>query len=134
MAADTPRTITHSQGRNHVTMSSGATEKKDEMQGNASRIADQMKEGARESAQRVGEQTRDAWSQAKDDPSPMGIMKTLEEMPSTVYLYTTLGSMGLSLLLRMAGRKDFANFVGLWPPTILALAMLNKQFRPSREM
>jgi hypothetical protein len=55
-------------------------------------------------------------------------------MPASVYLYGSLSAIGLSALLRLAGRKDFANFVGLWPPTILSLAMLNKMLRPSREM
>lgn len=89
---------------------------------------------AKESAQKVAEQTKDAWSQAQENPSPAGFMKALEDMPATTYVYATVGSIGLSLLLRILGRKDFATFVGLWPPTILALAMLNKQLRPSKEM
>ena len=101
---------------------------------NAREAAGQAASQARDSAQRVAEQTRDAWSQVQDDPSPSGLMGALENMPATTYLYATLGSIGFSLLLRLLGRKEFANFVGLWPPTILALAMLNKQFRPSREM
>ncbi len=89
---------------------------------------------AKDSAYKVADQTKDAWSQVQDDKSPAGIMKFLEDMPATNYVYATVGSIGLSLVLRLLGRKDFATFVGLWPPTILALAMLNKQFRPSKEM
>ena len=100
----------------------------------ATRMAGQAAEGTRESTQRLADQTRQAWQDVQQDPTPQGIMSTLENMPANVYVYATFGSMALSLLLRLLGRKDFANFVGLWPPTILALAMLNKQIRPSREM
>jgi hypothetical protein len=94
----------------------------------------QFQEGARDSAKHVAEQTRDAWRQAKEEPTPTGIQGALENLPASAYLYATMGAMGLSLLLRLMGRKDFANFVGLWPPTIVALALMNKQIKPSREM
>lgn len=96
----------------------------------ANKFADESKKAA----QKMGEQTRDAWSQAKEEPTPAGIQSAIENLPAPVYLWATFGSIGLSLLLRLAGRKEFANFVGLWPPTIVALALMNKQVRPSREM
>ena len=111
-----------------------ATDQAQEARETATRMAGQAAEGTRESAQRLADQTRQAWEDVQEDPTPSGIISTLENLPANVYLYATFGSMALSLLLRLLGRKDFANFVGLWPPTILALAMLNKQFRPSREM
>jgi hypothetical protein len=95
---------------------------------------DEMARGAKESASRLTDQTRESWDMMRDDPTPQGLMGAIEQLPATVYLYGTLGSMGASLLLRLLGRKDFANFVGLWPPTILSLAMLNKMLRPSKEM
>jgi hypothetical protein len=33
----------------------------------------------------------------------------------------TLGSIGASIALYMAGKKDLAIFIGLWPPTFQAL-------------
>jgi hypothetical protein len=125
----------HTTGGPRVTTQSttGTTDTRE--QGGAAReTAAQMAQGARESAQRLAEQTREAWQQAREEPTPQGIMGALEQLPSSFYLYATLGSIGLSLLLRIAGRKELANFVGLWPPTILSLAMLNKTLRPSREM
>ncbi|MBI2761185.1 MAG: hypothetical protein HYX51_07150 [Chloroflexi bacterium] len=94
----------------------------------------QFQEGAKDSARHMAEQTREAWKQAREEPTPTGIQGALENLPASAYLYATVGSMGLSLLLRLMGRKDFANFVGLWPPTIVALALMNKQIKPSREM
>ena len=110
------------------------TEKRDQTINQARETAGQMKEGAKDSAQKMAADTRDAWKQAQDEPTPSGIQGALEQLPASAYLYATLGSMGFSLLLRLLGRKDFATFVGLWPPTIVALALLNKQVRPSREM
>ena len=93
-----------------------------------------MMDGVRESASRVAEQTTGAVQQVRADPTPRGLMGALENLPTTAYLWATLGSIGGSLLLRLAGQREAANFVGLWPPTIVALALLNKQLRPSREL
>lgn len=93
-----------------------------------------MGQETKDSAQKVAGQSNEAWQQAKHDPTPKGLMGALESLPSSAFLYGTLGSIGLSAVLRLAGRKDFANFVGQWPPTILALAMMSKILRPSREM
>ncbi len=93
-------------------------------------IANQMGDSAR----RVADQTKGAWSQVRENPSPATIMKALEGMPATTYVYASGGAIGLSLALRLLGSKDLANFVGLWPPSILALAMLNKRFRPSQQL
>jgi hypothetical protein len=97
-------------------------------------LRDEMTRGAKESTTRLTDQTRDAWNEAKKEPTPKGLMGAVESLPSSAYLYGSLGAIGLSALLRIAGRKEFANFVGLWPPTILSLAMLNKMLRPSKEM
>jgi hypothetical protein len=47
-------------------------------------------------------------------------------VPSGVYLTTALAAVGLSLGLRIAGRREAAHFVGLWPPTILLMGVYNK--------
>jgi hypothetical protein len=57
-----------------------------------------------------------------------------ETMPTSVYLGGVIGSIALSAILFMMGRRDLGLFVGLWPPTILNLALFSKQLRPSREM
>ncbi len=48
------------------------------------------------------------------------------QVPSGAYLSLAVGSIGLSALLRLAGRKDDAQFVGQWVPTILLLGLYNK--------
>jgi|GEM_PF-3359154 len=57
--------------------------------------------------------------------------KTIEnqtsKIPSEVFLSLALGSMVLSAIFAAsAKRKDMANFVGLWAPSILMLGLYNK--------
>ena len=63
-----------------------------------------------------------------------GAMEGVEGIPSNVYLGGVAGSILASALLMMMGRRNMSIFVGLWPPTILNLAMFAKQLRPSREV
>lgn len=60
-------------------------------------------------------------------------MATVEETPTQVYFLAALASIGISGLLFLTGRRSLAFFVGLWPPTILALALFSKMLRPSHE-
>lgn len=48
------------------------------------------------------------------------------QVPSGAYLSLAVGSLGLSLGLRLLGQKHAANFVGQWVPTILILGLYNK--------
>lgn len=61
------------------------------------------------------------------------LTKTIEHytslVPSGVYLTAAVASMGLSLGLRLAGRRDDAIFVGHWAPTILLLGVYNKMVK-----
>jgi hypothetical protein len=47
-------------------------------------------------------------------------------VPSGAYLSLAVGSIGLSALLKLAGRDKDAQFVGQWVPTILILGLYNK--------
>lgn len=60
-------------------------------------------------------------------------MEQVESIPSNVYYAGVIGSIGLSALLFMMGRRELGIFVGLWPPTILNLVLFMKQLRPSQE-
>ena len=82
---------------------------------------DDQRERMREQSQRVMEGSKQALEQ-------------VEEIPSNVYYGAVLGSMVVSLLLFISGKRNLGLFVGLWPPTILNLALFAKQLRPSREV
>jgi hypothetical protein len=47
-------------------------------------------------------------------------------MPSGAYLSLAIGSMLISLMLMMGGRRALANFVGQWAPTLLIIGLYNK--------
>jgi uncharacterized membrane protein len=77
-------------------------------------------------------QSRDEVRMAQQRAAQM--MSTGERMPDTLYLAAGLGSMALSALFLLTKKPHMALFFGMWPSTIVSLAMLMKQRHPSREM
>jgi hypothetical protein len=60
-------------------------------------------------------------------------LEMMEAVPTQAYLGAALGAIGLSMLLRLFGKKDAAVFVGQWPPTLLLFALAYKMLQPSNE-
>ena len=60
-------------------------------------------------------------------------LRMMEMVPTQAYLGGALGSMALSALCRLAGKKDAAVFFGQWPPTFLLMALSHKLLQPSSE-
>ena len=60
-------------------------------------------------------------------------LKLMEAVPTQAYLGAAVGSIALSALLRVFGKKDAAIFVGQWPPTFILFALAYKMLRPSDE-
>jgi hypothetical protein len=48
------------------------------------------------------------------------------KLPSDLFLWAAVGSIGASLALRLMGRDRDAIFVGEWAPTFLILGLYNK--------
>lgn len=48
------------------------------------------------------------------------------KIPSDVFLWSALGSMAISLGLKLAGKNDKALFVGQWAAPFLLLGVYNK--------
>ena len=48
------------------------------------------------------------------------------KLPSDLFLWAALGSIGVSLFCHVKGKEKTANFVGHWVPTILILGLYNK--------
>jgi hypothetical protein len=61
-----------------------------------------------------------------EGPVARGIEQQTAKLPSDVFLWAALGSMAGSLFLLTAGKREVANFVGQWVPTILILGVYNK--------
>jgi len=48
------------------------------------------------------------------------------EVPSLGYMALAIGAMAASLGLLAMGKKNTANFIGLWVPSILVMGLYNK--------
>jgi len=78
----------------------------------------------------TGERVREAMQGGQSGPHEDTVTKTIEAgtatIPSIAFLGLALGSMALSLAFMAAGRRDTANFIGQWAPTILIMGLYNK--------
>ncbi len=58
------------------------------------------------------------------------VARTIEEqtakLPSDVFLWGALGSIGLALFLQLNGEKEKSHFVGQWVSPFLLLGVYNK--------
>jgi hypothetical protein len=59
--------------------------------------------------------------------------RMMEKIPTQGYLGLALGAIAASALLRLAGKKEAALFVGQWPPTFILFALAHKLLPPSQE-
>ncbi len=56
----------------------------------------------------------------------LAIEEQTAKIPSDVFLWAAIGSIGTSLILQMSGKKDEARFVGQWVSPFLLLGVYNK--------
>jgi hypothetical protein len=62
----------------------------------------------------------------REGPVARAIENQTAKLPSDTFLWLAFGSIGLSLALKLTGRKHDALFVGQWPPVFLLLGLYNK--------
>ena len=62
----------------------------------------------------------------QEGPVARAIEKQTSRIPSDVFLWAGVASIAASLTLALLGRKQAANFVGQWTPTVLLLGVYNK--------
>lgn len=62
----------------------------------------------------------------REGPVARAIEQQTAKLPSDTFLWAAVGSIGVSLVLELTGKKDAANFVGHWAPTLLILGLYNK--------
>lgn len=55
-----------------------------------------------------------------------------DQIPEEVWYWAAMGSIGISALLKLLKKDNWALFVGQWPPTFLILAIFHKVVRTSR--
>ena len=64
--------------------------------------------------------------QHTEGPVAKAIEKQTSKLPSDLFLWGALGSMGISLTMKLMGKKDEALFVGQWAAPFLILGLYNK--------
>jgi hypothetical protein len=77
---------------------------------------------------RMAESVKSAVQNAdqREGPIARAIEEQTAKLPSDVFLWAALGSIGASLVLQLAGKRNISNFVGQWAPTFLILGLYNK--------
>ena len=58
--------------------------------------------------------------------------RVTDNIPEETWYWAALGSIGISALLKLANKDDWAIFVGQWPPTFLLFGLYHRLIRPSR--
>ena len=68
------------------------------------------------------------------DQNPQNVVfKVLDAVPSQLWYILGIGSIVASLILQAIGKKNWADFVGKWPPTFLLVGLYHKVLRPGNE-
>ena len=62
----------------------------------------------------------------KEGPVAKAIEDQTAKIPSDVFLWSALGSMGISAILKMSGKNHNELFVGQWAAPFLLLGIYNK--------
>jgi len=62
----------------------------------------------------------------KEGPVATAIENQTAKIPSDVFLWAALGSIGVSLVLKVRGSRHNALFVGQWAAPFLLLGIYNK--------
>ena len=65
----------------------------------------------------------------EEDSFTRSIESFTAEVPSSGYLAIAVGAMGESIGLMLMGKRNVANFIGLWVPSILIMGLYNKMVK-----
>jgi hypothetical protein len=68
-------------------------------------------------------------SEQREGAVARSIEQQTSKLPSDTFLWAALGSIGASLVLQVMDKKEYANFVGQWAPTLLILGLYNKMVK-----
>lgn len=62
----------------------------------------------------------------REGPVARTIEHETAKLPSDLFLWAAVGSIGVSLTLQLLGRQHVSQFIGQWAPTLLILGLYNK--------
>ncbi len=70
----------------------------------------------------------------QDQNNPQNIVfKALDTVPGQLWYILGVASIVTSLVFQVMGKKNWADFVGKWPPTFFAVGLYHKLVRPGNE-
>ena len=70
----------------------------------------------------------------QDQKNPQNaIFQVVDQIPGQVWYTLGIVSILLSAGFQLAGKKNWADFVGKWPPTFFAVGLYHKLVRPGSE-
>ena len=65
-------------------------------------------------------------SQHREGPVAKAIEEQTAKLPSDIFLWASVGSIGISLALQLMGKKQISQFLGQWVAPFLLLGLYNK--------
>ena len=65
----------------------------------------------------------------QEGPVARRIEQQTAKLPSDIFLWAAVASMGVSLGLQLFGHREKGNFIGQWAPTVLILGLYNKMVK-----
>ena len=74
---------------------------------------------------KTGSASKEA-TQQTEGPVARSIERQTAKLPSDLFLWGAVGSVGVSLLLQLTGNKEKSHFVGQWVAPFLLLGVYNK--------
>ena len=69
----------------------------------------------------------------REDNPQNAVFQVLDAVPSQLWYLLGIGSIMASLVFQLAGKKNWADFVGKWPPTFMLVGLYHKLLRPGNE-
>lgn len=70
----------------------------------------------------------------QDNRNPQNaLFEIVDQVPSQVWYSLGILSILASLVFQLIGKKNWADFIGKWPPTFLLVGLYHKLLQPGRE-
>lgn len=70
----------------------------------------------------------------QDNRNPQNaLFDIVDQVPSQVWYSLGILSILASLVFQLIGKKNWADFIGKWPPTFLLVGLYHKLLRPGSE-
>lgn len=70
----------------------------------------------------------------EDQNNPQNVVfQALDAVPGQLWYILGVSSIVASLVFQVMGKKNWADFVGKWPPTFFVVGLYHKLVRPGNE-